>query len=63
VTALQPTDPGRILAWARSMSFVAALPKDERGPFLEEVRALVESGDTPEELTVHFVVGMTNRER
>jgi hypothetical protein len=41
------------------MSFVAALPEAERVAWLEEVAALIESGQTPEELPVHFVIGLT----
>jgi hypothetical protein len=59
VTTLQPTDPGRIVAWVASMSFVAALPEDQRTAWLAQVAELVEGGETPEELPVHVVVGLT----
>ena len=43
------------------MSWVAGLPEDERARMLAEVTALVEGGDTPPELTIHVVVGLTAR--
>ena len=41
------------------MSFVAALPDDQRVPWLARVAALVEAGETPAELPVLVVVGLT----
>jgi len=58
VTTLQPTDPGRIVAWVASMSFGAALPEDQRAAWLAQVAELVEGGETPQELPVHVVVGL-----
>ena len=58
---LQPADPARIVAWVASMSFVAGLPEDERTAWLAQVAELVEGGETPAELPVHFVVGLTAR--
>ncbi len=59
VTTSQPTDPGRIVDYVASMSFVAALPDEERAERLAKVTALVEGGDTPAELPVHVVIGLT----
>ena len=59
MTAAQPADPGRIVAWVASMSFVAALPEDERNAWLDRIGALVEAGETPVELPVHVVIGLT----
>jgi SAM-dependent methyltransferase len=59
VTTSQPTDPGRIVDYVTSMSFVAALPDEERAKWLAQVVALVDAGETPAELPVHFVVGLT----
>ena len=61
VTTSQATDPGRIVAWVASMSFVAALPTDERAGWLAQVTELVEGGETPAELPVHVVIGLTAR--
>ena len=59
VTTSQPTDPGRIVDYVASMSFVAALPEDQRAERLAQVTALVDAGETPAELPVHVVVGLT----
>lgn len=59
VTTSQPTNPGRIVDYVASMSFVAALPDDERAQLLTQVAALVEEGEMPAELPVQVVVGLT----
>jgi SAM-dependent methyltransferase len=59
VTTSQPTDPGRMVAYVGSMSFIAALPDDERAEWLAQVAELVEAGDTPSEMPVHVVIGLT----
>jgi SAM-dependent methyltransferase len=59
VTTLQPADPGRIVAWVASMSFVAALPENERAACLAQVTELVDAGETPAELPVHVAIGLT----
>jgi ubiquinone/menaquinone biosynthesis C-methylase UbiE len=59
VTTSQPTSPRRIVDYVASMSFVAALPDDERAEWLARVAALVEGGETPAELPVHAVIGLT----
>jgi SAM-dependent methyltransferase len=59
VTASQPTSPRRIVDYVASMSFVAALPDDERVEWLERVATLVAEGETPAELPVHVVIGLT----
>ena len=56
----QSTDPGRIVDYVASMSFVAALPEEERVEWLAQVALLVEAGETPTELAVQVVVGLTN---
>ena len=59
VTTDQPTGPAQIVDYVASMSFVAALPDDERVAWLARVAALVEAGETPAELPVLVVVGLT----
>jgi SAM-dependent methyltransferase len=61
VTTSQPIDPARVVAWVASMSFVAAMPEDERSAWLDQVAELVEGGETPAELPVHVVMGLTAR--
>jgi hypothetical protein len=41
------------------MSFVAALPADQRAERLAQVTALVDAGEMPAELPVQVVVGLT----
>jgi ubiquinone/menaquinone biosynthesis C-methylase UbiE len=59
VTTSQPADPEGIVAYVASMSFVAALPEEERTARLEQVAQLVEAGETPAELSVQVVIGLT----
>ena len=60
VTTFQPTGPGQIVAYVASMSFVAALPENQRAEWLAQVAALVGAGETPDELPVQVVVGLTS---
>ena len=60
VTAAQPTDPGRLVDYVSSMSFVAALPEDRRRDALERVRDLLEAGETPAEMPITAVIGLTS---
>jgi SAM-dependent methyltransferase len=60
VTTSQPTDPGQIVAYVASMSFVAALPADQHAEWMAQVAALVDAGETPDELLVQVVVGLTS---
>ena len=62
VTASQPTDPGRIVDYVASMSWVAALPEDRREAWLARVAELVDAGEMPAELPVHVVIGLTARD-
>jgi SAM-dependent methyltransferase len=59
VTISQPADPSRIVDYIASMSFVAALPDDHRADWLGKVARLVEEGEMPAELPIHFVIGLT----
>jgi SAM-dependent methyltransferase len=58
VTTAQPADPEGIVAYVASMSFVAALPEEERMARLAQVAELVEAGETPDELAVQVVIGL-----
>jgi SAM-dependent methyltransferase len=59
VTTSHPADPDRIVDHVASMSWVAAMPERERVQTLAQVSALVDAGDTPNEMLVHVVVGLT----
>jgi len=60
VTTSQPVDPGRIVDYVASMSFVAALPDEQRAERLEHVARLIDAGETPAEMPVQVVIGLTN---
>ncbi len=60
VTTNQPTDPARIVEYFRSMSWIAALPEDQRVARTREVEKLVEAGTMPPELPVHSVIGLAS---
>lgn len=59
VSTPQPADAERIVAHVASMSWVAAMPEPRRTETLARVRELVYAGDTPDELSVGVVVGLT----
>jgi SAM-dependent methyltransferase len=59
VTTSQPAHPERIVDYVASISWVAAMPESRRAETLAQVSALVDAGDTPDELPVHVVVGLT----
>lgn len=59
VTIAQPADPDRIVDGLASMSWIAGMEPAERDATLDRVRALVRSGETPAELPMRFVVGLT----
>jgi SAM-dependent methyltransferase len=59
VSAPEPADPERIVDYVASISFIAALPDQKRASFLNRVATLVEAGDTPAELGVQVVIGLT----
>ncbi len=60
VTTPQPTNPDQIVAYVASMSFVAALPDDKRADWLAQAAELVEAGETPDELRVQVLIGLTS---
>jgi ubiquinone/menaquinone biosynthesis C-methylase UbiE len=60
VTTSQPANPDRILDYVASMSWVAALPEDERRDWLDKAARAVRGGETPAELPVHVGIGLTS---
>jgi SAM-dependent methyltransferase len=60
VTISRPADPDRLLDYVASMSWVAALPHDERRDWLDRAARLVRGGETPAELPVHVGIGLTS---
>jgi SAM-dependent methyltransferase len=59
VTTSQPARPERIVDHLASMSWIAAMPEDRRVATLERMDALIQGGETPSELPVHVLVGLT----
>jgi SAM-dependent methyltransferase len=59
VTTKQPASPERIVDHVASISWFAALPEDQRADVLARVEETVRAGETPAELPVHAVIGLT----
>ncbi len=59
LTSSQPVVPERFIDYIASVSWVARLPQDERAETLARIAAVVSAGETPAELQVHAVVGLT----
>jgi SAM-dependent methyltransferase len=55
----QPATPERLVDYAASVSWVAALPDDERADTLARIGAIVRAGETPPELRMHFVISLS----
>jgi SAM-dependent methyltransferase len=60
VTTSHLADPARIVDHVASMSWVAGMSEDERAQMLAQASALIEAGDTPDQLPVHVVIGLTS---
>lgn len=61
ITAMQPTSSERVVDHLTSMSWIAGMPDAERNGTIEQIRTLVEGGETPAELPVHVVIGLAAR--
>jgi SAM-dependent methyltransferase len=59
VTTMQPADPGRIVDYTASMSWVAGLADDERAAWLSRIAEIVDAGETPAEMPIQVVIGLT----
>jgi SAM-dependent methyltransferase len=59
LTASQPAHPERMVDYIASMSWIAGLPDDQRTDTLAQVGAIVGAGETPAELPVHVLIGLT----
>jgi SAM-dependent methyltransferase len=60
LTTLQPASPERILDYLASISWIAALAEDQRAETLAKIGAILSAGETPAELPVHVVIGLTS---
>jgi SAM-dependent methyltransferase len=59
VSAAHPIRPAQIVDYVASMSWVAAMSEQEQAELLARVTALVEAGETPAEMPVHVVLGLS----
>jgi SAM-dependent methyltransferase len=59
VTTMHAAQPERIVDFIASISWMAALPEDQRSETLARIAAIVAAGETPAELPVRVVIGLT----
>jgi SAM-dependent methyltransferase len=59
VTASQPVLPESFVDYIASISWMAALPEDQRVETLAQVSAIISAGETPAELPVHVGIYLT----
>jgi SAM-dependent methyltransferase len=60
VTVSSPAHPSRIVDHIASMSWIAAMDETDRREHLVRVRELIDDGETPAELPVHFVLALAS---
>jgi SAM-dependent methyltransferase len=61
VTTSQPAHPERLGDYLASMSWVAALPEQQRGELTTRVQEIISAGETPPVLPLHVVIGLAER--
>jgi SAM-dependent methyltransferase len=59
VSTSQPARPERMVDYLESISWIAALPADDRAETLAQIGAIVDAGETPAELPLHVAIGLT----
>jgi ubiquinone/menaquinone biosynthesis C-methylase UbiE len=59
VTTSQAVDPEAIVQYLGSVSWIAALPGEERAETLSQLATLIAEGETPAELPLQVVIGVT----
>lgn len=60
LTMLQSASLEGVLDYIASMSWMAALPDDQRTETVGRIGELIAAGGTPDELPVHVIVGLTS---
>jgi ubiquinone/menaquinone biosynthesis C-methylase UbiE len=60
VTTSHASDPEAIVQYLGSVSWVAALPEEQRAETLEKLATLIADGETPAELSLHVVIGVSS---
>jgi SAM-dependent methyltransferase len=58
ITTAQPADPARLIEYVGSISWVVALPAEQRARMLASVEELIHAGATPRELPLHVSIGL-----
>ncbi|MEA2411899.1 MAG: hypothetical protein QOC77_2460 [Thermoleophilaceae bacterium] len=59
VTTSQPADPDKLLDYFASLSWIAALPEDQRAATLARAGAIIRASETPAALALHVTIGLT----
>jgi SAM-dependent methyltransferase len=59
VTSSHAVDPERIVDYVASISWIAAMPEEQRAEMIARAGALLDAGTTPGELPVHVLVRLT----
>jgi SAM-dependent methyltransferase len=60
VTVPRATVPEQIVDHMASMSWVAGMPEAERHAFVARAHELVSSGEAPDEMPIHVMIGLTS---
>jgi SAM-dependent methyltransferase len=60
VSTSAPAVPESFVDYLASMSWIAALPAADRERTLDRARAIISAGDTPAEMRVHVVIGVSS---
>jgi SAM-dependent methyltransferase len=58
VTSCRPARAELLLDWIASISWIAAMAPEERDDLIGRAGALIRDGSAPEELPVHFTIGL-----
>jgi SAM-dependent methyltransferase len=59
VTTSQPAGSDQLLDYFASLSWIAALPEDQRAETLARAGAIIRASETPAELALHVTIGLT----
>jgi SAM-dependent methyltransferase len=60
LTMPQPASPEGVLDYIASMSWIAALPDDQRTETITRISELITAGEMPDELPIHLTIGLTS---
>ncbi len=60
LTMSQSAGPDVVLDYIASMSWIAALPDDQRTETIARIGELIVAGEMPDELPIHVTIGLTS---